>query len=125
MGKMLTSILVQHGQPWWTGSKCRFLGVTSMPSTVKQAMDQRLVQGMNYIYQEMQLSIITLSSAARTSVTQDRILEHSSREKNILQLQTTRCLDQSQITNQISLPRYDAINIIHHFNLACVSVKRN
>ena len=64
-----------------------------MPSTVKQAMDQRLVQGMNYIYQEMQLSIIKLSSAARTSVTQDRILEHSSREKNILQLQTTRCLD--------------------------------
>ena len=93
MGKMLTSILVQHGQPWWTGSKCRFLGVTSMPSTVKQAMDQRLVQGMNYIHQEMQLSIIKLSSAARTSVTQDRILEHSSREKNILQLQTTRCLD--------------------------------
>ena len=85
MGKMLTSVLVQHGQPWWTGSKCRFLRVTSMPSTVKQAMDQRLVQGMTYIYQEMQLSIITLSSGARTSVTQDRILKHSSREKNILQ----------------------------------------
>ena len=30
MGKMLTSVVVQHGQPWWTGSKCRFLRVTSI-----------------------------------------------------------------------------------------------
>ena len=66
-----------------------------MLSSVKQAMDRRLVQGMTYIYQEMQISImiVTLSQAARTSVPQDRMLKHSSREKNILQLQITRCLD--------------------------------
>ena len=58
-----------------------------MPATVKQAMDRRLVQGITYIYQEMQISvmIVTLSSAARFSVPQDRMLEHSSRDKNILQ----------------------------------------
>ena len=66
-----------------------------MLSSVKQTMDRRLVQGMTYIYQEMQISImiVTLSQAARTSVPQDRMLKHSSREKNILQLQITRCLD--------------------------------
>ena len=49
-------------------------------------MDRRLVQGMTYIYQEMQISImiVTLSQAARTSVPHDRMLKHSSREKNIL-----------------------------------------
>ena len=58
-----------------------------MPSTVKQAMDRRLVQGITYIYQEMQISamIVTLSSAASFSVPQDRMLKHSSRDKNILQ----------------------------------------
>ena len=57
-----------------------------MLSSVKQTMDRRLVQGMTYIYQEMQISImiVTLSQAARTSVPQDRMLKHSSREKNIL-----------------------------------------
>ena len=62
-----------------------------MPSTLKQAMDRCLVQGITYIYQEMQISIIivTLSSAARFSVPQDRMLKHSSRDKNILQQTVT------------------------------------
>ena len=76
-----------------------------MPSTVKQAMDRRLVQGMSYIYQEMQLSImiITLSSITRTSVAQDRMLKHSSPTRNISQLQITKCLDFTT-TNQVFLP---------------------
>ena len=62
-----------------------------MPSTLKQAMDRCLVQGITYIYQEMQISvtIVTLSSAARFSVPQDRMLKHSSRDKNILQQTVT------------------------------------
>ena len=76
-----------------------------MPSTMKQAMDRRLVQGMSYIYQEMQLSImiITLSSTTRTSVAQDRMLKHSTPTRNILQLQITKCLDFTK-TNQVFLP---------------------
>ena len=65
-----------------------------MPSTVAAAMDQRLEEGMTYIYPIMQAQPlqVTVSLATHTSVQQDS-RRHSSRELEISRLRISKCLD--------------------------------
>lgn len=75
-----------------------------MPSSVTPAMDQRLVEGMTYIYQGMQTQIhkVTVLSAARMNIHLDT-KARSSWVLEIFMLQITKCLDSTSDIKQITL----------------------
>ena len=72
-----------------------------MPSSVVAAMDQCLVEGATYIYQEMQTQKlqVTVISATRMNALQDS-REHPLQGVDILLLQITKCLDFTHNHNQ-------------------------